>query len=88
MNFAPKPGRCGWGHGHGAGPSHLSGDHNSLNINAKEPPSVAPQQLLPNSGTPAQSMRGQSSGCHRLEVGPQNPPVTASPTQAKALHKN
>lgn len=38
MNFFPKPGQCGWGpRGHGARLSHFYGDHDSVNIDAKEP---------------------------------------------------
>lgn len=47
--------------GHGAGLSHFSGDHNSVNIHAKEP-QCGTTATLPSSGTPAQSMWGQSSG--------------------------
>lgn len=70
--------------GHGAGLSHLSGDHGFVNIYAKEP-----QRGIPATPSQQRDPSPEHVGTVlRVTVGPQHPPTTVSPTRAKALHKN
>lgn len=77
--------------GPGAGLSHLSGDHDSVNINAKEPQggtTATPSQQWDPSPEHVKTVLRVITGSKPAAARPQEPPVTVSPKQAKALHKN
>lgn len=69
--------------GHGAGLSHLSGDHSSVNMDAKEPQcgiAASPSQI--SAPVPSPEHMGTvlrvTSGSRPAAAGPQQPPVTVS----------
>lgn len=87
MNFIPKSGLCGW-RCRDMELSHLSGDHDFVNIYAKKPqcditatPSQQRDPSPEHEGTVLRVITGS-------RWDPSSPHSPTSPTQAKALHKN